>query len=416
MLRPLFFAAAVFCLTPLARSDNWTGYRGDGSGRSSESISQSPSATGQLKTVWKTPSPLGFSSFAVADDQAITLIAADGREICVAMSVDDGSEIWRTPLGTNQYKGGGGDAGAPGNRGGDGPRGTPTISGDCVLVYDAHLVLWCLDAANGSVRWKHDVVAENAGRNIQWSNATSPVVTGGKVFVGGGGPGETFLAFEIKTGQLLWKSGDEQLTHSTPVAATVNGKSQIVFWMQSGLLGIDTANGQELWRANFPYSTSTAASPVISGNYIYCSAGYGVGAGLFEITASGKPKEIWFEPNQLMNHWSTPIIKDGRLYGIFGFKKYGRAPLQCIDLLTGKEIWSKDGFGPGNCILVGDDLVVLSDAGEVAIVPASPDGYRELARGKVIDGKCWSTPAFADGRIFVRSTEQAACVEFVGNR
>ena len=103
-------------------------------------------------------------------------------------------------------------------------------------------------------------------------------------------------------------------------------------------------------------------------------------------------------------------MKDGYIYGIFEFKKYGKAPLQCVEMATGEIKWSERGFGPGNCILVGDKLVVLSDAGELVIVEANPESYDELSRTKVLEGKCWSTPAFSDGRVYVRSTTEGACV------
>ena len=102
--------------------------------------------------------------------------------------------------------------------------------------------------------------------------------------------------------------------------------------------------------------------------------------------------------------------RDGHLYGIYEFKKYGRAPLQCVELATGEIKWTQRGFGPGNCILVGDKLVVLSDAGEVAVVAAKPDSYQEFGRVQAVTGKCWSTPAYSNGQIFVRSTEEAACL------
>ena len=90
-------------------------------------------------------------------------------------------------------------------------------------------------------------------------------------------------------------------------------------------------------------------------------------------------KNLWLKPNRLINHWSTPVVHDGHLYGIFEFKKYGKAPLQCVELATGEIKWAERGFGPGNCILVGDKLVVLSDTGEVVIAAASPDaGARPL--------------------------------------
>ena len=165
----------------------------------------------------------------------------------------------------------------------------------------------------------------------------------------------------------------------------------------------------------FKYSVSTAASPITEGNRVYCSAGYGVGAGLFEVNGTSEAEEVWLKPNKLMNHWSTPLVLDGHIYGIFEFKKYSKAPLQCVEMETGEIKWTERGFGPGNCILVGDKLVVLSDAGELVVVEAKPDSYKELSRTKVVEGKCWSTPAFSNGRVFVRSTKEGACVELTAS-
>jgi outer membrane protein assembly factor BamB len=103
------------------------------------------------------------------------------------------------------------------------------------------------------------------------------------------------------------------------------------------------------------------------------------------------------------------VVKDGKLYGMFQFKNYGNGPVKCVDIATGKVLWSQEGFGPGNVILSGDRLLALSDKGELVIMAAKPDGYEELARADVLDGKCWSTPTLAGGRIFARSTKEAAC-------
>ena len=92
--------------------------------------------------------------------------------------------------------------------------------------------------------------------------------------------------------------------------------------MQSGLIALAAETGELAWTSQFPFSVSTAASPVSSGNQIFCSAGYGVGAGLFSVNGSKEAEEVWFKPNELMNHWSTPVVHDGHLYGIFEFKKY----------------------------------------------------------------------------------------------
>lgn len=122
-------------------------------------------------------------------------------------------------------------------------------------------------------------------------------------------------------------------------------------------------------------------------------------------------KNLWLKPNRLINHWSTPVVHEGHLYGMFSFKKYGTGPLSCVELATGDVKWEQRGFGPGNCIIVGDKVVALSDAGKLVVAEANPDQYIELDRAKVLSGKCWSTPAYSDGRIYIRSTKEAACID-----
>lgn len=410
MKKILIFAACV-CAASLLQAEDWLQYRGAaGDGVSPETMTNVHWKAKPPKILWKTPTELGFSSFAVADGRAFTLVAERGKETCLALDAGSGQELWSVSLGESEYGHDGGNAGARGNRGGDGPRSTPSTDGKHVFVYDSHMLLSCFDAASGELVWKRDIVKEFNGREIKWLNATSPLLVGDVIYVGGGGKGQSFLAFNKNDGKLLWKTGDETITHATPRYTDLGGSPQVIFFVQSGLVAINAENGEELWRAPFPFNVSTAASPVVEGNQVYCSAGYSVGAQMVQVSQGWKPKQVWFQQNRLMNHWSTPVVLDGHLYGIYEFKKYGRAPLKCVELATGEIKWEQRGFGPGNCILVGDKLIVLSDAGEVVLAKASPEKYQELGRVKAIEGKCWSTPAYSDGHIYVRSTKEAACL------
>ena len=414
-LRPLFTCLIVLTLSSSLMAGDWPQYRGlMGDGATSDSLGKVNWQSKSPKVLWKADTPLGFSSLSVTDGRVFTIVAREvegqPREVCVALNADTGKELWSVPLGDNDYGHDGGNSGAPGNRGGDGPRSTPATDGKLVFVYDSHMTLHCFDAASGKKVWAHDVIAEFEGRAIKWFNATSPLLIGNTVYVGGGGAGQTFLAFDKQSGELLWKSGDETITHATPRFARIDDRAQVIFFVQSGLVSVDAESGRELWRTDFPFSVSTAASPIVDGDRVYCSAGYGVGSKLVKVGESAEAEPLWFKPNRLMNHWSTPVLRDGHLFGIYEFKKYGKAPLQCVDLTTGEIKWSERGFGPGNCILVGNKLVVLTDVGEVVIVDATANEYRELGRVKAVDGKCWSTPAYANGRIYVRSTQEAACI------
>jgi outer membrane protein assembly factor BamB len=337
------------------------------------------------------------------------------QEFLTVQDAASGKDLWSAPLSVAKYDKGG-DDGTADNKGGDGPRSTPVVLGNSVFVLSSQLALRAFDVASGKPQWTVDLKADHEGRNIQWQNAASPLLEGGLLFVGGGGPGQSLLAVDPATGKVVWKAFDEKITHATPVAATIHGQRQVIFFLQSGLLAVEPKTGKELWRYSFPYKVSTAASPVVSGDIVYCSAGYGVGAGAVRIAkGSGgfTATEIYRLPgNQpLANHWSTPVVKDGYMYGMFQFKEYGKGPVKCVNIATGEVKWTKEGFGPGHVVLMGNDVVALSDAGEVVRFAAEPSDYKELSRQKVLDGKCWTTPSISGGRLFVRSTKEAACLE-----
>ncbi len=403
---------------PAAAAD-WSfihGPKGDGS--SPEKIGKTWPATGP-KVLWKVPSEGGFSCLVVSGKVAACLEWRDvdgaKQEVLVARNADTGKELWVKPLGPVKFDGGG-DSGTPTNSGGDGPRSSPTIDGSHIYVTSGKLVLTSFDATTGAVAWQHDLIKEYEGRNIQWQNAAAPLIDGDLVLVAGGGPGKSLLAFKKSDGQLAWSGFDEKMTHATPTPTSILGKHQVVFFLQSGLLSVDPKTGTELWRYPFKYAVSTAASPVVAGDIVYCSAGYNVGAGACKVSKNGETfsaTEIYRFPGNkpLANHWSTPVLSNGKLYGLFQFKEYGDGPLKCVDVATGKVEWEKKGFGPGQVILVDGHILVLSDAGDLVLVKATPTEYQEVARATVLAGKCWGTPAVSNGRIYARSTKEAVCLE-----
>ena len=395
---------------------DWPSYRGpNGDGVTKAKLGKIWDKAGPAQ-VWKVEATKGFSSMAVSGGLAVTLVTRDHEgsetEHCVELDAATGKELWAAPLKLAKYQGGG-DSGTGDNKGGDGPRSTPTLSDGKVYVYGSNLDLYCFDAKTGKEVWSKDVTGDYKGKNISWSNATSPIVEGDLVIVGGGGKGAAFLAFDKERGTLKWKEGDDTITHATPTAATLLGERQVIFFMKSGLTAVSPKNGKILWQQPYKFNVSTAASPVVFENIVYCSAGYGVGSAAYEVKKSGsnyETSELWrVEGDGLNNHWSTPVVHGGHLYGMFSFKKYGDGPVKCVDIRTGKELWSKEGFGPGNVILSNDKLLALSDKGELVIIEAKPDAYTELARADVLEGKCWSTPTLAGGFIFARSTKEAAC-------
>jgi len=159
----------------------------------------------------------------------------------VGLDAATGKELWATALGIAKYDGGG-DKGEPGNDGGDGPRSTPAYDDGKVYTYSSRMVLKCLDAESGKEVWSKDVLKEHSGKNITWESAASPLIEGDLIFVACGGPGESLLAFNKKDGQVAWKGENDALTHSTPIAATILGVRQVIFFTKSGLVAMVPKN------------------------------------------------------------------------------------------------------------------------------------------------------------------------------
>ncbi len=405
--------AVLFLLHPiLSPAADWPGYRGPNQdGISPEKLNLKWDAA-QPKVLWKVPLNTGFSSFAVGGGKAFTQVVRvlnnEPREICVALDAATGAELWAADVAVGKGYGGGGT--------GDGPRATPAVSDGVVLVLTPDLVFHGLDAQTGKALWTHDLIKENAAKNIGWNSAASPVVDGDLVFVMGGGAGQALLAFHKKTGQLVWKSGTEAITHATPVVATILGERQVIFFCQSGLVALSVKDGKELWKFPYPYKASSAATPIVSGEKVYCSAGYNVGGGACQITKTGSgftATQLWQIPGnkEVANHWSTPVCKDGYIYGMFGHGGGADLPLKCVELATGAVKWVQPGFGQGGVTLADGKILALAINGELVVVDPAPTAYKEVGRIQAVQGKCWSTPAVSNGCIYVRSTQEGVCLD-----
>ena len=119
-----------------------------------------------------------------------------------------------------------------------------------------------------------------------------------------------------------------------------------------------------------------------------------------------------------MNHWATPVHYNGHLYGMYG---QSLLTLKCLELATGAEKWSANGFGYGSVLMVSGKLLALSESGDVVLIEPIPAAFTEIARYRALDGsrssmaglpvKCWNAPAISNGRLYVRSTTEAVCLD-----
>jgi hypothetical protein len=157
---------------------------------------------------------------------------------------------------------------------------------------------------------------------------------------------------------------------------------------------------QMRWRSRQAASVN-AATPVMAGNMVFISASYGTGAALLEITGD-KYREVWSGDDSLSNHYATSVEHNGYLYGFHGHQEFGPS-LRCIEMKTGKVMWSQDAFGAGSITLAGGQLLVIKENGELLIAPASSKSFSVSRRIALTRGTVRAYPALAHGRLYVRN-------------
>jgi outer membrane protein assembly factor BamB len=218
------------------------------------------------------------------------------------------------------------------------------------------------------------------------------------------------VALDKITGAVKWKAGNDGAGYSSPVAFDLAGTRCIAVLKATALVGLNVANGQELWRYRWETDYDiNASTPIVFGNNIFITSGYGTGCALLQV-GPGKVTELWRNTN-LSSQLASPVLVQGYIYGING--NVGKGDLRCLELENGAIKW-KQNIGGGTLIAAGGHLLVLSERGELIVVEASPASYREVARAQVLGGRCWVAPAVADGKIYCKNN-RGSLVCLAGN-
>jgi outer membrane protein assembly factor BamB len=363
-----------------------------------------------LRRAWQHPCGGGYSGFAVAGNVLVTAEQRGGNEAVVCYDQDTALQRW-----AYEYP-----ALFSEKMGGDGPRATPTIADGDVYSLGATGELVCLDGKTGELHWKVNILEDNKAKNLDWGMAGSPLVLGDKVIVTPGideaaNAKQAVAAYDRKTGKRLWAAGEHKAGYSSPQRAELLGVEQVLVFDSAGLAGLDPADGRELWR--FPWKSAmdmNIIQPVVIGNdRVFISSGVSEGGAMLRLGRPGdgwKAEELW-RNRSLCSGFSNPIAHKGFIYGLSNQP----GPLVCLDQETGQRRWREGRFGSGQLLLVGENLVVFSETGEMVVVKADPEGYQELVRKKVSEHrKNWNTPAFAPDQFFLRNHTDMVCVDVFG--
>lgn len=377
---------------------DWPHYRGPNQdGVVAEKL---PNTLSAPREVWRTRVGTGTASVTAQGARLFTAGNSDKQtDTVVCLDAATGKVVWShgypQALDPNMFEGG--------------PRSTPTIDGDRIYALGQAGDLLCLAADSGKVRWQKNLMVDFGGKKPSWGYAGSPTIDGGRLLVEPGGAGTSTVALDKMTGALVWKSGSDAVGYATPIVASLAGRKTVVVFKSKDLVGLDAATGQELWRTAWKTDYDiNAATPLVVGDAVIASSGYGSGIGLFEIGPAGVVQK--WKNRSLRAHINTPVVRRNAIFGLDG--NTGGGNLVCLDLASGAKLWEERSVKGGSLILAQEKLVVLTEKGELVIAQAIASGFTPIVRAKVLDKRCWVQPTLADGRVYVKNNEgELACFE-----
>lgn len=367
------------------------------------------------KPLWKRPVGLGWSSFAIVGDCAFTQEQRGDFETVVCYAAQTGDSLW-----VHQNK-----AKFSEPLGGVGPRATPTFEDGLLYALGATGILDCLEAQTGQLLWTRNILKDANAENLEWGMAVSPLIYGDFVIVSpGGSDSSSLVAYDKHSGERVWGGGRGRASYSSPLIHRVQGKDQILIFNGKGLFAHRPADGAVLWQyeyTNMPKINVAQPIPLSEANLplswpslgeaggaetarILLSTGYAKGSVLLDLEIS--PKGEWsvkpaWHSRRLKPKFNNLVAQDGYAYGA------DEGILTCIDLQNGRKKWKDGRYGYGQLLLVGKILLILAESGDLVLVEANPEEFREVSKIRALKGKSWSHPAVGNGLLLVRNGREA---------
>jgi len=355
--------------------------------------------------VWKaTGLGGGFSGVSLWADRVFTMgDKADGSYL-LAFSRVDGRPLWSAKVG----KAGGNDPERPG------PRCTPATDGTRVITLGQYGELVCADAATGKELWRKGYQEDLGATTVpQWNFSESPLLDGGRVICLPGGPKGTMAALNKETGDLVWQTQEvtDNASYSSVITAEIGGVRQYIAATDVQVFGVDAATGKVLWRAARA-ARNVIPTPLYGDGIVFLSSGYNAGGHGFRITSENgafKAEPIYADVKIANQHGGSFLVGEHVYTSIDS-----GGLLTCLEFKTGKVVWQDRSVGKASLGCADGLLIVRSERGPVALVEATPEGYREKGRFDQSDRSkynSWPHPVIAGGRLYLRDQDTLLCYD-----
>jgi len=355
---------------------------------------------------------LGYAGPSIVGDRMFIMGTRGDVEILICLKTDDGTEVWNREIGPIFE-----------NDWGNGPRSTPTVDGGNVFALGAQGNLICVAASSGELHWTTSFTEDLGGKVPSWGFAESPLVMEDRVLCSPGSEkGGVIAALDRETGEKIWLSSPQvgDAHYSSIMLTEQDGQTIGVQLLEKSLIGFSPLDGAVHWSIPWPGRIAVVPTPIILGNRVYVTSGYGAGCSLIRL-GTDRQAEPLFENKNMVNQHGGVILLGDHVYGYSEGKGW-----VCQEFSTLETTWREKGeLGKGAIAYANNRFYCLAEeSGEVALISTSTAGWEEHGRFTLDpqtslrkpSGKIWVHPVISGGRLFLRDQEYVYCYDVRGGR
>ena len=404
--------AAAFSLVFILSSgsseaQNWTRFRGEnGTGISAQK--GVPTSWSQGDYAWNIELPgVGHAAPIIWEDKLFICSAVDegAMRYLFCLNAETGEQVWSRLVGMNRSHKHNKSSWASS---------TPCTDGELVYVTFADKENYLVAAYDfdGDLIWKRNLGAFESQHGL----GVSPIVFEDMLIVANDQDGpSSVVALDKKTGKTRWSTlrSIQRASYATPIILREKGEKPqlIVVSGGMGITSLNPANGVMNWMTG-EFPLRTVASPVYGAGLVIASCGQGGRYGVLQIAVDPHGKgnvaetHVKWKRERLLPYVPSPIVYEGHLY-----EWNDEGIVACVDLKTGENVWTKriGSNYSGSPICIDGKLYCISEDGEVVVIAASPE-YK--LHGKTsLDDPSHSTPAIANGRLYLRTYHRLLCLK-----
>jgi outer membrane protein assembly factor BamB len=415
-------------LRPGTVVSDWTSFLGPNhDGSSPETNLRQEFGSDGPPLVWEWKTGIGYASPAIKGDRLVYIHRVSDEEVVECIHAVNGRRFWKVSDETD-YKDRYGFNG--------GPRSSPVIDGDRVYTHGVQGILQCIELNSGKVIWKRNTDKDYNKPQEFFGVGSTPLIDGDLLIVNVGAPGGPgVIGINKLTGKTEWESkNDWGASYASPIPADIHGKHRVLVFAggdseppTGGLLMIDPADGSIDCTYPFrskKYESVNAASPVVFDNKVFLTTSYRTGGDLLGFDSDVRCSKIW-STNALRSHFSTPIHRDGFIYGFDGMGS-GECKVVCINATTGNEVWREqpkwsdqivlegkareviNSIDRGSLLMADDQFICLGEHGHLLLLELSPSGLRVKSRAFLFSAsETWTLPVLSKGLLYVRQNQKS---------